>query len=69
MPSEFDLHRIVDNYDATHKHPKLRTWLVQRPRYHMPYTPTYSSWLNQVERLVWSHHPTRYSPGNLPQGA
>ena len=39
----------MDNY-ATHKHPKVRTWLSQRPRYHIHYTPTYSSWLNQVER-------------------
>jgi putative transposase len=31
-------------------HPKVRTWLAQRPRYHIHYIPTYSSWLNQVER-------------------
>ena len=49
IPQEFDVHLIVDNY-TTHKHPKVRTWLAQRPRYHIHYTPTYSSWLNQVER-------------------
>ena len=49
VPPELELHLIVDNY-ATHKHPKVRTWLAQRPRYHMHYIPTYSSWLNQVER-------------------
>lgn len=49
IPQEFEVHLIVDNY-ATHKHPKVRTWLAQRPRYHIHYTPTYSSWLNQVER-------------------
>jgi len=49
VPPAYDVHLIVDNY-ATHKHPKVRTWLAQRPRYHMHYTPTYSSWLNQVER-------------------
>jgi len=49
IPEELDVHLIVDNY-ATHKHPKLPTWLAQRPRYHIHYTPTYSSWLNQVER-------------------
>jgi putative transposase len=49
IPPELDVHLIVDNY-ATHKHPKVRTWLVQRPRYQIHYTPTYSSWLNQVER-------------------
>jgi putative transposase len=49
VPAELDVHLVVDNY-ATHKHPKVCTWLAQRPRFHMHYTPTYSSWLNQVER-------------------
>jgi transposase len=49
VPPAYEVHLIVDNY-ATHKHPKVRTWLAQRPRYQMHYTPTYSSWLNQVER-------------------
>ena len=49
VPAQLDVHLVVDNY-ATHKHPKVRTWLAQRPRFHMHYTPTYSSWLNQVER-------------------
>jgi transposase len=49
VPAAYEVHLIVDNY-ATHKHPKVRTWLAQRPRYQMHYTPTYSSWLNQVER-------------------
>src|ERR1700683_2154116 len=43
------VHLSVDNY-GTHKHSKVRTWLAQRPRYQIHYTPTYSSWLNQVER-------------------
>jgi len=49
IPAELDVHLIVDNY-ATHKHAKVRTWLARRPRYHVHYTPTYSSWLNQIER-------------------
>lgn len=49
IPPELDVHLIVDNY-ATHKHPRVRTWLAQRPRYQIHFTPTYSSWLNQVER-------------------
>ena len=49
VPADLDLHLIVDNY-ATHKHPKVRAWLAQRPRFHVHYTPTYTSWLNQVER-------------------
>jgi putative transposase len=40
---------IIDNY-ATHKHAKVKAWLAQRPRYHVHYTPTYASWLNQLER-------------------
>ena len=49
VPAQLDVLLIVDNY-ATHKHGKVRLWLAQRPRYHIHYTPTYSSWLNQVER-------------------
>ena len=44
-----DVHLLVDNY-ATHKHAKVKAWLAKRPRYHLHYTPTYASWLNQVER-------------------
>jgi putative transposase len=49
VPAGLDLHLIVDNY-ATHKHAKVRAWLAQHSRFHVHYTPTYSSWLNQVER-------------------
>ena len=49
VPEALDIHLIADNY-ATHKHPKVRAWLARRPRYHIHYTPTYASWLNQVER-------------------
>ncbi len=49
VPNGLDVHLIVDNY-ATHKHAKVRVWLATRPRFHIHYTPTYSSWLNQVER-------------------
>ena len=49
LPKELDLHLIVDNY-CTHKHAKVKAWLAQWPRFHFHYTPTYASWLNQVER-------------------
>ncbi len=49
IPADLDVHLIIDNY-GTHKHPKVRAWLAARPRYHVHYTPTYASWLNQVER-------------------
>lgn len=48
VPTHFDIHLVVDNY-ATHKHPKVHRWLTSRPRFHIHYTPTYASWLNQVE--------------------
>jgi putative transposase len=49
VPVDLDVHLIVDNY-CTHKHAKVRAWLAQRSRFHVHYTPTYASWLNQVER-------------------
>ena len=49
VPSELDLHLVLDNY-GTHKHPKVRRWLLRHPRYHLHFTPTGASWLNQVER-------------------
>jgi putative transposase len=49
VPAALEVHLILDNY-ATHKHAKVRTWLAARPRFHLHFTPTYSSWLNQVER-------------------
>jgi len=49
VPSKLDVHIVADNY-GSHKHPKVTTWLLQHPRFHMHFTPTYSSWLNQVER-------------------
>jgi transposase len=49
VPVDLDVHLVVDNY-ATHKTPLIRRWLLKRPRYHMHFTPTGASWLNQVER-------------------
>ena len=50
VPPGLDVHLVVDNY-STHKHAKVKRWLAARPRYHIHFTPTYSSWLNQVE--IW----------------
>ena len=49
VPAALDVHLIVDNY-ATHKHARVKAWLTKRPRYHVHYTPTYATWINQVER-------------------
>ena len=50
VPAELDIHCIVDNY-ASHSHPKVKAWLASRPRWQLHFIPTYSSWLNQVERF------------------
>jgi transposase len=49
VPDHLDVHLVCDNY-GTHKSPAIKKWLAAHPRFHMHYTPTYSSWLNQVER-------------------
>jgi transposase len=63
-----DVHLIMDNY-ATHKAPGMVRWLAKHPRFRVHFTPTHSSWLNQIE--CWfsiltekmlkrgSHHSTR----------
>ena len=56
VPKALDVHLIVDNH-ATHKHAKVKRWLAARPRCHVHFTPTYSSWLNQVE--IWFNIITR----------
>jgi transposase len=49
-PKQKTLHLVCDNY-ATHKHPKVRQWLTQHPRFQVHFTPTSASWLNMVERF------------------
>lgn len=44
-----EIHLICDNY-GTHKHPAVRAWLKDHPRFHVHFTPTSASWLNLVER-------------------
>src|ERR1700722_5671220 len=49
VPADLIVHLVLDNY-ATHKTKEIRTWFLRHPRYHLHFTPTHSSWLNQVER-------------------
>jgi len=49
VPADLDVHVIVDN-NATHKTPAIQRWLLRHPRFTLHFTPTYSSWLNLVER-------------------
>ena len=56
LPPDLDIHIIMDNY-ATHKTALVRAWLARRPHYHVHFTPTSASWINQVER--WFAELTR----------
>src|SRR5271157_2750366 len=51
VPAEVEVHLILDNY-STHKSAEVQAWLKpkKRQRFHFHFTPTSSSWLNQVER-------------------
>jgi transposase len=49
-PKHLAVHLIADNY-ATHKHAKVQAWLKRHRRFHMHFTPTSASWINQVERF------------------
>ena len=50
VPQELDIHLVMDNY-GTPKMPRVKRWFTRRPRYHLHFTPTSASWLNQVERF------------------
>lgn len=56
VPQGLDIHIIMDNY-ATHKTAAIKAWLVRRPHYHVHFTPTSASWINQIER--WFAELTR----------
>ena len=49
VPSDLDIHLVMDNY-GTHKTPAIRNWFTRHPHFHVHFTPTSASWLNQVER-------------------
>jgi transposase len=49
VPAHLDVHVVVDN-SSTHKAPTIQRWLLRHPRFTLHFTPTYSSWLNLVER-------------------
>jgi transposase len=68
VPTGLQIHLILDNY-STHKHAGVQRWLDKHPRFHLHFTPTSSSWLNQVER--WFRELTdkalrRRSFGSVP---
>jgi transposase len=62
VPKRKAVHAIVDNY-ATHRHPKVRKWVAQHPRWTFHFTPTSASWLNAVEGFFAKHTNRRLKRG------
>ena len=56
VPEGLDIHVVMDNY-ATHKTAAVKAWLARRSHWHVHFTPTSASWINQVER--WFAELTR----------
>ena len=50
VPAELDIHIVMDNA-SSHKTRRIRNWFAKRPRWNIHFTPTSSSWINQVERF------------------
>ena len=50
VPDDLDVHLVIDNA-GTHKTKRIRDWFAKRPRWHIHFTPTSASWINQVERF------------------
>jgi hypothetical protein len=50
LPDDLDVHLVIDNA-GTHKTKRIRDWFAKRPRWHIHFTPTSASWINQVERF------------------
>jgi transposase len=50
VPADLDIHIVMDNA-SSHKTKLIRDWFAKRPRWHMHFTPTFASWINQVERF------------------
>lgn len=68
VPEELDIHIILDNY-GTHKTDKVKRWLQRHPRFHCHFTPTYSSWINLVERffaMLTEHQLRRGTHRSVP---
>ena len=72
VPEDLDVHLIIDNV-STHKTPEIHRWLLRHPRFHLHFTPTYSSWMNMVERWFaeltekWLRRGTHHSTKELKE--
>src|SRR5487761_1641167 len=65
LPAGPEVHIVMDNY-GTHKTPKMKRWFARHPRYHLHFTPTSASWLNQVERWFAEIARRRIRRGTFP---
>jgi transposase len=65
FPKSLDLHIVLDN-SSTHSHPNVRAWLDARPRFHLHFVPTSSSWLNMVEGVFADLTKRRLKRGSFP---
>ena len=64
-----EIHLVLDNY-RTHKHPVVQAWLAENQRFHLHFTPTSASWMNQVE--TWFsilHRKAIQRGGGVPECA
>jgi transposase len=59
------VHLVLDNY-GTHKTPKVIRWFARHPRYHLHFTPTSGSWVNQIERWFAGITEKRIRRGSFP---
>lgn len=70
VPEHLAVHVVLDN-QSTHKTPSIQRWLLRHPRFVLHFTPTYSSWLNLVERWFaelttkWLKRGTHHSVKDL----
>ena len=62
VPEDLDVHLVMDNY-GTHKTQAVQNWFVRHPRFHVHFTPTSASWLNQVERWFATLTQKQSRPG------
>jgi transposase len=65
LPPDGEVHLILDNY-GTHKTTKVIRWFARHPRYHLHFTPTSGSWVNQVERFFGEITDKRIRRGSFP---
>jgi transposase len=68
VPADLGVHLVLDNY-RTHKTPSVHPWLLRHPRFQLHFTPTYSSWTNQVERRFGLLTERQIHRGSTPEYA